>query len=68
MRDIYTERFGKELLRFLEDREKLDKIIKNVEALNTKESREICSRLYIISDYIDMLSKRAYHIKKKSKQ
>lgn len=67
MRDIYTERFGKELLRFLEDREKLDKLIKRVEAINTKESRELCSRLYIISDYIDMLSKRVYHAKKKLK-
>lgn len=67
MRDIYTERFGKELLRFLEDREKLDKLIKRVEAINTKESRELCSQLYIISDYIDMLSKRVYHAKKKLK-
>lgn len=66
MRDIYTERFGKELLRFLEDREKLDKLIKRVEAINTKESRELCSRLYIISDYIDMLSKRVYHAKKET--
>lgn len=66
MRDIYTERFGKELLRLLEDREKLDEVIKYVESLNTKESRELCSRLYIISDYIDMLSKRVYHAKKET--
>ena len=40
MRDIYTERFGKELLRLLEDREKLDEVIKYVESLNTKETGE----------------------------
>lgn len=61
----YIERMEKELDDLLTKAEKLEKAIDTIPTLDRKESNMMYAQLYLMTGYIDVLSKRIQYAKEK---
>lgn len=61
----YIERMTKELDDLLIKAEKLEKALNTLEGLDRKESNMMYAQLYLMTGYIDVLSKRIQYAKEK---
>lgn len=62
----YIERMEQELEDLLERAGKLEKAIDTIPTLDRKESNMMYAQLYLMTGYIDVLSKRVQYAKEKS--